>query len=1050
MSADRHLRCGECGARLPPGTPMDLCPFCVTEEPAESGGRSLGGCELFEELGRGGMGVVWRGRQRSLLRDVAVKTLPGGEFASADARGRFRTEALAAARLAHPGIVSVHEVGEDDGMPFIVMELVRGQTLSAAVASRPVSARLAARWLRDISLALEHAHQHGVLHRDLKPSNILIEDDGGDGQPKVTDFGLAKLTGHDPELTLSGSAMGSPAFMPPEQASGRGSDVASDVYGLGAVLYFALTGRPPFQGETVATVMGQVVSAEAVPPRRLNASVPQDVQNICLKCLEKNPVRRYASAKEVAEDLTRFLEGRPVHARPVGIPVQMLRLARRHPGLAAAAVLVVLLTAGLISTLAWRAETERRHAADLTQEKKATQIALARSRIDAARSMIRLQQADSGPQALEMMRAVLREELPEDVREHARDTALAAMALPQMRAVEIPAGNVRMDDWTMVAPDFPRQRFCNATFDGTLEIRSTETGALLTTFSTAPRKITALMAVSPGGRWLAIRHREELAVWDTAPESTERLVYHTRVWTADNPFGLMTAAFARDDSALIHAAGAEILTISLPGGKETGRWRVAGHTPENPVRVEALAFAADGRSVVLSITPQQGGTCSIEHRTWPKGDVRKSLSARLPVQALAAAAGGRLIAAGDTSGMITVWMESESGTARQMDFHGHTDAVRGLAWHAESRLLASTSEDGTLRMWDCTALARISSLPMEAGIPAFRPDGMSAGAGVGEGRLWLADYKKSALLTRAQPEAGFKPPQHVSFGERSDRLLALSAAGPVRIVAETGTTLPGPASPRTETAMEYPGSGDLLAGGADGLFRWPADGGAPVTLEGPVEGGWAGSTVSADGRTLAAWGRSPGLVLVRNNQPEAAPLRDLTSLVGGVFGLTLSPDASLAAVSHRYEPDIEVMDTATGDVSTILHVPATHYPAWSPDGMWVAASGLTCQLWKTDTWHAETLPGSQPSHPPAGGVAFSWPAENGRSRFCATVSGNSQILLFELPARRLVARLESPGRLPLFSLDFSRDHKWLAAGASGGEVQLWNLTQLTAALAGAE
>ena len=287
------------------------------------------------------MGVVWRGRQRGLNREVAVKTLPGGSLAGAEARSRFRTEALAAARLKHANIVSVYDVGEEDGLPFLVMELVRGRTLSAVLADGPLTARLAARWMRDVAMAVDHAHSQGVLHRDLKPSNIFIEPDRDEGRPRVMDFGLAKIMDADPGLTLTGAAMGSPAFMSPEQASGGESTEQSDVYGLGGVLYSALTGRPPFHGESLPTLLAQVQTQDVVSPRRLNASVPLDLNTICLKCLEKSPARRYAGAKALAEDLTRFLDGLPVHARPVGWPVKLIRMSRRHPWRAAAALMGV-------------------------------------------------------------------------------------------------------------------------------------------------------------------------------------------------------------------------------------------------------------------------------------------------------------------------------------------------------------------------------------------------------------------------------------------------------------------------------------------------------------------------------------------------------------------------------------------------------------------------------------------------------------------------------------------------------------------------------------
>lgn len=273
-------RCGQCRAQLPQGTLDAVCPFCLEEEGEADHVRLLGDCEVYEEIGRGGMGVVWRGRQRGLDRVVAIKTLPGGDLAGAEARARFRTEAQAVARLKHPGIVTVYEVGEDDGMPFFVMELIHGRTLSGLAAEQPLPVRLAARLLQEAALAVSHAHENGVLHRDIKPSNILIEPQPDGGRARVMDFGLARLTDVDSSLTLSRSAAGSPAYMSPEQARGGECTVLTDVYGLGASLYASLTGRPPHAGESLATLLLEVEREEPVSTRRLNASVPRDLENI--------------------------------------------------------------------------------------------------------------------------------------------------------------------------------------------------------------------------------------------------------------------------------------------------------------------------------------------------------------------------------------------------------------------------------------------------------------------------------------------------------------------------------------------------------------------------------------------------------------------------------------------------------------------------------------------------------------------------------------------------------------------------------------------------
>lgn len=305
----------------------------------------FGDYELLAELGHGGMGVVYKARQRSLHRVVALKMLLGGQFAGKVALGRFRAEAELAAQLQHPNIVAIHEIGEQDGLPYFTMDFVSGRSLVDLVRDQPLPARSAAGYVQTIARAIHYAHQQGVLHRDLKPSNILIDSFD---QPRITDFGLAKrLTGSTSDLTVSGQALGSPNFMPPEQAAGKHktSGPTSDIYGLGAILYYLLTTRPPFLAEDASAAVRQVLENDPVSPRTLNPSVPRDLETLCLKCLQKDPKQRYASAQEVADELDRFLRGEPIQARPVSALTHAWRWCGRKPVLAAMAAVVIALAA---------------------------------------------------------------------------------------------------------------------------------------------------------------------------------------------------------------------------------------------------------------------------------------------------------------------------------------------------------------------------------------------------------------------------------------------------------------------------------------------------------------------------------------------------------------------------------------------------------------------------------------------------------------------------------------------------------------------------------
>jgi TolB-like protein/tRNA A-37 threonylcarbamoyl transferase component Bud32/Tfp pilus assembly protein PilF len=382
--------CRKCGAKISSDAPEGLCPRCVLKSAlgnfadAVAGvadpGRSdipsladenvapdskksaraaellgeLGDYELLEEVGRGGQGVVFRARQKSLNRTVALKVISLGQWASKAHLKRFRLEAEAAARLEHPGIVPIHEVGERDGSCYFSMKFVEGGQLDEVARREPIPIRQAAELIANVARTVHYAHEHGILHRDIKPGNILLDQKG---EPHLTDFGLARLVESESSVTQTLDVLGTPSYMAPEQAVGSNSVVSSvtDVYGLGAVLYQLLTGQPPFAGGTTYETIKLLLDTEPRQPRQLNPKIDRDLSTICLKCLEKDPKRRYSSALALAEDLERWLKHEPIAARHVGPLVRGRKWVRRNPSIAVMAAMLLALAVPL-GVMVWKSE----------------------------------------------------------------------------------------------------------------------------------------------------------------------------------------------------------------------------------------------------------------------------------------------------------------------------------------------------------------------------------------------------------------------------------------------------------------------------------------------------------------------------------------------------------------------------------------------------------------------------------------------------------------------------------------------------------------------
>jgi WD40 repeat protein/tRNA A-37 threonylcarbamoyl transferase component Bud32 len=746
----------------PPGAlrPRILAELSADENTlADSTRRRFGDYELLEEVARGGMGVVYKARQLKLNRVVAVKMILSGRFAGRSSVQRFRGEAAAAGVLQHPNIVAIHEIGMHEGQHFFSMDYVEGQNLAQLVGHRPLPAPKAARYAQLIAQAIHYAHGQGILHRDLKPSNVLVE--AATDQPRVTDFGLARWLEGESSLTISGQVLGSPNFMPPEQAGASRGKVSrqSDAYGLGGILYFMLTARAPSQGETLEATLHQALQLEPIAPRLLNSGVPFDLQTICLKCLEKEPAKRYATAQALADDLGRFLGGEPVNARPVTRVERAWRWCRRKPALATLGALVLSLLALLAigaPIAAFRINRERQRA-EGAQKNEAKLRQTAEAQAYTADMNVVLQAWKDGN--LTRAQDLLRAHVPKPGERDLRGFEWRYLwKLCQDESLYTIQCGTNDPVWRLASS--PAHGFVTACGNKAVRLLDPATGRELQSFPYPNPEATNtwhLLALASGATNLLAAHRADgvVGLWDFA----------SKTW-------LMTfRAFPHKLGALALSLDGNLLAAGEHSdhGRTIALWDISSRTnaPRGPVWSReldvnfwpsVLKFSPDGQTLVANGKSIADGTLG----AWEVKTGREL--ARFPKQSVgfindvAFSPDGTFLAASGVDGRINIW----DFTNRTVKFYfdGHLGPVKSLTFSPDGGLLASSGDDGTIRIWDIPTHqpAGMFRDPLEREVLSvvFAPDQKSIFSTTGEElKIWSSEPHLPAAVIETHQAWGW-------------------------------------------------------------------------------------------------------------------------------------------------------------------------------------------------------------------------------------------------------------------------------------------------------